>query len=514
MTDDIDSNYRLYRGDARELKNTLEKQFEESTNLIDAIITSPPYGNLVEYGDEQEQVGQQSYEEFLEDLRDIFRQCYELATQNCTLWIISDTFRVGNRVVRLPFDLADELENLYERSECSASRCRGKLRRDRGTGEWICEACGRTVDCLAESWRMEDSIIWDKQRTRPWNQKGQFRNVHEYLTMFSKTDDFTFNKDAVRIRDTDEFQGWWVNYPERYDPKGIFPSNIWRYPIPKQGEWGPGVSYHPSPFPRGLVERIVKVASTPGDVIFDPFAGVGTTLAVAEALNRKPLGFELNQEYISYYQNHVRPKTIHDFGTTQTKLRESTSDLEEIIFTLRIHKFAFKLYSQLVDQEGFQDQMTNVAFIDVTSDSEQFRGQKKPFVEFKFVTFPEGKGIGGEIHADVSDKLFERQTSGDYYGIDFELILIDYPTYCEDVMTGGKPGTPDVVHIYEGGIHNVVQETVTLDEWAIILRNKSWDRFVSKEWPPLVSTLGVDIKDPMKQTTTIKNNDQTGLDRF
>ena len=514
MTDELDSDYRLYRGDARELKNTLEKQFEESTNLIDAIITSPPYGNLVEYGDEQEQVGQQSYEEFLEDLRDIFRQCYELAAPNCTLWIISDTFRVGNRVVRLPFDLADELENLYERSECSASRCRGKLQRDRGTGEWICEACGRTVDCLAESWRMEDSIIWDKQRTRPWNQKGQFRNVHEYLTMFSKTDDFTFNKDAVRIRDTDEFQGWWVNYPERYDPRGIFPSNIWRYPIPKQGEWGPGVSYHPSPFPRGLVERIVKVASTPGDVIFDPFAGVGTTLAVAEALDRKPLGFELNEDYISYYENHVRPTAIHDFGTTQTKLDESTSDLEEIIFTLRIHKFAFKLYSQLVDQEGFQDQMTNVAFIHVTSDKEQFTNQKRPSVKFEFVTLPGVKSREKQSLAEFDEELFKSQASGDYYGIDFEFILIDYFTYCEDVVTRRELITSDVVYIYEAGVHNLVRETVTLDEWSTILRNKSWGRFVSKEWPPLVSTLGVNIDDPMGQTTIMANDNQTGLDRF
>jgi len=78
---------------------------------------------------------------------------------------------------------------------------------------------------------MEDNIIWDKVRTRPWNTKGQLRNVHEYVTMFSKSDEYTYNKDAIRITDTDEFQRWWVNYPERYSPKGIVPNNVWRFPF-------------------------------------------------------------------------------------------------------------------------------------------------------------------------------------------------------------------------------------------------------------------------------------------
>ena len=50
---------------------------------------------------------------------------------------------------------------------------------------------------------------------------------------------------------------------------------------------------HPCQMPEAVLERIVKVSSNPGDLVIDPFAGSGTTLAVAKRLNRKFLGIEL-----------------------------------------------------------------------------------------------------------------------------------------------------------------------------------------------------------------------------
>jgi len=85
-----------------------------------------------------------------------------------------------------------------------------------------------------------------------------------------------------------------------------------------------------------------------GDVVFDPFAGIGTTLAIAEALDRKPLGFELNQEYIDYYQEHVRPTALEEVGSVQSTLQDEQSVLQKKIYTLRIHKYAYKLYRELV----------------------------------------------------------------------------------------------------------------------------------------------------------------------
>lgn len=54
---------------------------------------------------------------------------------------------------------------------------------------------------------------------------------------------------------------------------------------------------HPCQMPEGVLERIIRVASNPGEVVIDPFAGSGTTLAVAKKLGRSYLGCELSEEY-------------------------------------------------------------------------------------------------------------------------------------------------------------------------------------------------------------------------
>jgi site-specific DNA-methyltransferase (adenine-specific) len=54
---------------------------------------------------------------------------------------------------------------------------------------------------------------------------------------------------------------------------------------------------HPCQMPEAVLERIIRVASDPGDLVIDPFAGSGTTLAVAQKLGRRFLGCELSDEY-------------------------------------------------------------------------------------------------------------------------------------------------------------------------------------------------------------------------
>ena len=150
MADDLDSRFHIYQHDSRELKSRLEEEFDNVDGLVDTIITSPPYADLVDYGDHDEQVGKQSYEDFLDDIHEIYKQCYEIASDDCTLWIVTDTYKIDGRVVRLPFDIADELENLPNYETCLDEDCEGCLRRDRGDGTLICKRCGEVYDPLPE----------------------------------------------------------------------------------------------------------------------------------------------------------------------------------------------------------------------------------------------------------------------------------------------------------------------------------------------------------------------------
>lgn len=81
-------------------------------------------------------------------------------------------------------------------------------------------------------------------------------------------------------------------------------SDVWS-DIPRLcGTFKERLGWHPCQLPEALLERIVSVSSNPGDTVLDPFAGSGTTLAVAQKLNRQSIGFELS----AYYCHGIRER--------------------------------------------------------------------------------------------------------------------------------------------------------------------------------------------------------------
>ena len=129
---------------------------------------------------------------------------------------------------------------------------------------------------------------------------------------------FTFNYDAVSVKSARQ-----TTYNDaRANPKGKMPDDTW-YLRPAEAlqdkdamghtlfdtdgdVWNPSrlcgtfrerEQWHPCQLPEALLERIVKCSSNPGDLVFDPFSGSGTTLAVANRLERRWLGTELSPEY-------------------------------------------------------------------------------------------------------------------------------------------------------------------------------------------------------------------------
>lgn len=65
---------------------------------------------------------------------------------------------------------------------------------------------------------------------------------------------------------------------------------------------------HPAMFPESLVERVLKLFSFKGDVILDPFNGVGSTTSVARKLGRKYLGIDISEEYCQKAKDRINEK--------------------------------------------------------------------------------------------------------------------------------------------------------------------------------------------------------------
>lgn len=269
---------RMHVGDARQLDSLLPAR-----QCLDVTITSPPYGPTIDYGDPKQMGHGQSYSAFLADMKRVLEVLHARTRDSGSLWLIVDSFkeRIGgmSRLVPLPFDLAQSAEE-----------------------------CG---------WVLQDVIIWQKDHTLPWSGQGRLRNSFEYVLMLVKGGGFKYRLD--RIRDSSALQEWWHRYPERYSPAGAAPTNVWYFPIPRQGSWGNGVVEHRCPLPEGLVARIVELTTDPDDVVCDPFAGVGTVIAVAEALGRRGVGVELISDHAEQFYASVLPETV-------ARLRQRTSN--------------------------------------------------------------------------------------------------------------------------------------------------------------------------------------------
>jgi len=286
-------------------KSALELEKIINEEVIDTIITSPPYWNQKDYNTSNQIGYGQSREAFFEDLKKIFYSCYRVTKKTGAFWLIVDDFWRKKFLQLLPWEFAN---------------------------------------CAIEvGWHLRDTIIWDKGHNVPFQSKGQMRHVSEYIFYFTKTprNDFKFYPD--RIRTTEGLSKWWVKFPERFNPNGKLPTNIWSIPVRTQGSWNKKskISHH-CPFPTELVSKIIDLSTDKGDLILDPFAGTGIVLAAANAKGRKFVGFEVNSDYINLFNSEVKNEVkseVLDLDKRENLFEESEENFRETILKLRALKF-------------------------------------------------------------------------------------------------------------------------------------------------------------------------------
>lgn len=162
--------------------------------------------------------------------------------------------------------------------------------------------------------------ITSRRSFAPRNEKWLFyvRNENAY----------TFNLDEVRDPN--------VKYPNqkkhgkfRCNPLGKNPSDVWQFPKVTTGENRSSKerTAHPAQFPLGIVERIVRVSSNPGDVVLDPFSGSASAGIAAAATGRVYLGFEIRDDYCRISAERFRRfLALRDEATRQGGLVYSEAD--------------------------------------------------------------------------------------------------------------------------------------------------------------------------------------------
>jgi adenine-specific DNA-methyltransferase len=153
--------------------------------------------------------------------------------------------------------------------------------------------------------QMRNRIVWHFEHGLHCTRR--FSGRYEVLVWFTKTGDFVFNLDPVRVPQKypgkKHFKG---PNAGKYsgNPRGKNPGDVWHIPNVKNNHVEK--TDHPCQFPVELIERLVVSMTIPGDLVVDPFLGVGTTAVASVMHGRRAAGADIHDEYVKVAAERTR----------------------------------------------------------------------------------------------------------------------------------------------------------------------------------------------------------------
>lgn len=153
---------------------------------------------------------------------------------------------------------------------------------------------------IKHRFQVRNRITWEREKGR--GASKNWKNASEDIWFCTVSKTYTFNVDAVKLkrkviapyRIKGIPKDWEMTATGNY--RLTYPSNLWTdltVPFWSMSE----NTDHPTQKPEKLLAKIILASSNPGDVVFDPFLGSGTTSVVAKKLGRQFLGVELDELY-------------------------------------------------------------------------------------------------------------------------------------------------------------------------------------------------------------------------
>jgi DNA modification methylase len=445
----LSSLWTLHRHDARDLEGLFEIHSNGKSPLVTATITSPPYGGLKDYGHDDQIGFGESYGDYLHEMEAIFAQIHNRTTEDGSLWLIADTYvsqgTAPRRLLPVPFDLAASAE--------------------------------------ASGWTLRDVIIWQKDRTLPWSNGTRLRNAFEYVLLLVKGPEPKYRLD--RLRQHLDLKSWWVRFPERYNPNGKAPSNVWEIPIPKQGSWGDGEIEHACPLPPELVERLILLSSDEGDVVLDPFAGSGVVVAEAERLGRLGVGTELVDRHIDEFSRIIRPEILQRSEPENGNGRDQGANAD-LLIKLRMLKLPVVL------MRGAARRRNEIAW---PLGAVVLPSKKKPapgrYGAIRIVFVVQGTNKAQrKSYARTIEELTGRAPASKF-GVDCEVEVIDLDALA-GIVTGRK------IFLYRNGSTSRASNPVPHKDLATRLADHRDDSI-----PPVLSNIYVDV--PPRPESDLQN---------
>jgi DNA modification methylase len=264
-------------------------------NSVHLAITSPPYWQLKDYGTENQIGFNDSYENYINNLNLVWKECYRTLHNGCRLCV-----NIGDQFARAVY---------YGRYKVIPIR------------EEIIKFCENIgFDYMG-------AVIWQKVTTSnttgggvqmgsyPYPRNGILKLDYEFILIFKKLGDAPKHTKEQKELSKMTAEEW-----------NTFFAGHWNFT-------GASQNGHIAMFPEELPRRLIKMFSFVGETIIDPFAGSGTTSLAAKNLDRNSIGYEINPEFIPFIKEKLEVHQQDLNGTTYefVKQENTKTDFESNI---------------------------------------------------------------------------------------------------------------------------------------------------------------------------------------
>ncbi|MBS1551661.1 MAG: thermonuclease family protein [Bacteroidetes bacterium] len=271
---------------------------ELSDNSIHLALTSPPYWQLKDYGSENQIGFHDNYENYINNLNLVWKECYRVLHNGCRLCV-----NIGDQFARAVY---------YGRYKVIPIR------------EEIIKFCENIgFDYMG-------AIIWQKVTTSnttgggiqmgsyPYPRNGILKLDYEFILIFKKLGDAPKPTKEQKELSKMTAEEW-----------NTFFAGHWNFSGARQDN-------HIAMFPEELPKRLIKMFAFAGDTVLDPFTGSGTTNLAAKNSGRNSIGYEINSDFI--------PTIKQKLGANQTDIHNTTYEFtEQKLLTVNFAKEIKKL---------------------------------------------------------------------------------------------------------------------------------------------------------------------------
>ncbi len=286
----LKTHHKIVNADSRDMS-------ELQNNSIHLVITSPPYWQLKDYGTDTQIGYHHSYEDYINNLNLVWKECYRVLHNGCRLCV-----NIGDQFARSVY---------YGRYKVIPIR------------EEIIKFCENVgFDYMG-------AIIWRKVTTSnttggglqmgsyPYPRNGILKIDYEFILIFKKLGEAPKPTQEQKELSKMTSEEW-----------NTFFTGHWNFSGARQDN-------HIAMFPEELPRRLIKMFAFAGDTILDPFAGSGTTSLAAKNLQRNSVAYEINNEFIPLIKKKLRTDQTDIEGTEYEFIQHSTNiNFEEKIKNL------------------------------------------------------------------------------------------------------------------------------------------------------------------------------------